>query len=337
VRRLDALPTPAFDVFYDDAHYRRLPIKVFMATRGCPYRCSYCFNRTLNERYRPFGPLIRVCDPEALADQIDGVRRRWGLELVWFLDANFVANQRWLEAFAPVYTRRIGLPFFCKLRPERATDRVVRLLVDAGCVSVGVGIECGSERLRREVLGRPVSDASILEGCRRLKAHGIRILSFNMLGIPGESFDEALRTVAINVAAGVDYGGATILQPYPGTELARWAIERGYFDGRFDRLGYSYFAPSPLRFRSPRDRDRVTNLQRLFGLAVEFPEVRSRLRRLVDRRPSTLYRHLFTTRHNWVMRRGFYRAFTRMAPTACGTHAHLVEACRELGLANGGG
>jgi radical SAM superfamily enzyme YgiQ (UPF0313 family) len=331
VRDLDTLAPAAYDLFYDDPHYRKLPIKVFLATRGCPYRCSYCYNRTLNERYRPFGRLVRVTDPERVVDEIASVRERWGMQLVWFLDANFAADLRWLEAFGAVYRRRIGMPFFCKLRPERATDRVVRLLVEAGCTAVGLGIECGSERARREVLGRNVRNADILAGCRRLKAHGVRVLSFNMLGIPGETLDDALRTLALNVACGVDHAAATILQPYPGTELSRWAVEHGHFDGNFDRLGYSYFDPSPFRF-SQRDSDRLINLQRLFSVAVEFPEVRSRIRGLVDRRPNRLFRFVFTTRHDWMMRRVLYRSNALGRSLDAGTAEQLAAVCRELEL-----
>lgn len=330
---LDALAPPAYDLLYDArAAYRRAPNKAFLATRGCPHRCSYCFNRTLNERHRPFGRLIRTRDPEALIDDILRVRRRWGLRLVWFLDANFVADRPWLEAFARVYRRRVGLPYMCKLRPERATARVVRTLVESNCTAVGIGIECGSERLRREVLGRPVSDAAILEGCRRLKAHGLRVLAFNMLGIPGESLEQALGTVALNVACGVDFGAATILQPYPGTEIARRAVAEGHFDGDFDRLDYSYFGASPFVFPSARARHRISNLQRLFSFAVEFPEVRRRLRWLIDRPPSELLRHLFAVRHAWAMHHTFYRAFSRFAPLDAGTAALLSRARGELGL-----
>jgi hypothetical protein len=58
------------------------------------------------------------------------------VQLVWFLDANFVAHLPWLESFAAVYRRRVGLPVFCKLRPERATERVVRLLCTLNCTGV---------------------------------------------------------------------------------------------------------------------------------------------------------------------------------------------------------
>jgi len=332
VRDLDSLPTPAYDLFYDDPRFRNLPLRIFLATRGCPYRCSYCFNRTLNERYRPFGRLVRTTDPERLADDIERVRDRWGLKLVWFLDANFIADRTWLERFARIYRRRIGLPFFCKLRPERATVRTVGTLVEAGCTGVGVGIECGSERLRREVLHRPVKDADILAGCRRIKAEGMTLMAFNMLGIPLETVEDALRTLALNVACGVDHASATVLQPYPGTELARWSIEAGLFDGDFERLGKSYFAPPPFSHLSDVDRLRITSLQRLFSLAAEFPEVRRRIRWLIARRPGAFYRHLFMVRQRWMMNHRIYNAYRRLPPRDCGTFDHYHGACSELGL-----
>jgi radical SAM superfamily enzyme YgiQ (UPF0313 family) len=332
VRDLDALPTPAYDLFYDDPRFRRLPLRIFLATRGCPYRCSYCFNRTLNDRYRGLGPLVRTQDPSRLMDDIERVRDRWGLKLVWFLDANFIADRRWLERFAGAYRARIGLPFFCKLRPERATERIVDTLVNAGCTGVGIGLECGSERLRREVLCRPVKDADILAGCRRLKAAGLTVMAFNMLGLPRETVDDALRTLALNVACGIDHASATILQPYPATELSRWAIEQGLFKGDFENLGTSYFAPSPFTHFSEADRDRITNLSRLFSLAAEFPEVRRHVRWLIARRPNAFYRHLFMVRQRWAMNHRVYNAYHRVPPVECGTPDHYREACRELGL-----
>jgi len=338
---LDQLPLPAYDLFYGDgapdrAAQRRVdndPIRVFLPTRGCPYRCTYCFNRTLNERYRPYGAVLRARDPELAVDDIQAVNRRWGGKMTWLVDANVVAHHRWLEAFLPIYRRRIGRPFFCKLRPEQATERTVRLLVEGGCTAVGVGIESGSEQLRRTVLGRRVSDAAILAGCRRMKSKGLRVMSFNMLGIPGETLDDALRTIALNAACRVDYGGATILQPYPGTALAKWAVDHEYFSGDFESLSYSYFAESPLRFERQRDRDRITNLQRLFAYAVEFPEVRRSLRWLIDRPPNAVYRYLFEGRHMWALRHTFHRAFARDPGIDAGSPEELWQGCRQLGIA----
>jgi radical SAM superfamily enzyme YgiQ (UPF0313 family) len=179
-------------------------------------------------------------------------------------------------------------------------------------------------------LCRPAGDEDILAGCRRLKAAGIRIMSFSMLGIPGATIEDELRTVALNVACGVDLAAATILQPYPGTAIAAWAEKNGHFDGNYNRLGYSYFDPSPFRFPSPHARDRVTNLQRLFSYAVEFPEVRRHIRWLIEREPNRLYHFLFKTRQTRGIRQGFYRAFARGDAVDTGTPEHLLRACRDL-------
>jgi len=153
-----------------------------------------------------------------------------------------------------------------------------------------------------------------------------------MVGIPSATLEEELRTVALNAACKVDLAAATILQPYPATPIARWAEQHGYFDGNYDRLSYSYFGDSPLRYPTRRDRDRITNLQRLFAFAVEFPEVRRHLRRLIDRSPNRLYRFLFETRHNWGFRHHLYRAWKRTGPVVAGTPELFRDALGDLGL-----
>jgi hypothetical protein len=98
-----------------------------------------------------------------------------------------------------------------------------------------------------------------------------------------------------------------VFQPYPRTRLGEYAVERGWFDGDFDRLASDYYSRSPLRPPHPGDGARLQNLQRLFALAVEFPEVRRRLDWLVERRAPRLYARLFELWHQHCFRRRFYR------------------------------
>jgi len=82
-------------------------------------------------------------------------------------------------------------------------------------------------------------------------------------------------------------------------------------------------------------RGRITNLQRLFALAVEFPEVRKHLRRLIDRPPNAVFRYLFEGRHVWALRHTFHRAFHLDPGIDAGTEELLGQGCRELGLGAG--
>jgi len=62
----------------------------------------------------------------------------------------------------------------------------------------------------------------------------------------------------------------------PRTEIARRGVEEGWFDGDFERIGRDYYSSTALSPASPEDRERILNLQRLFGLAVEFPKCGAR-------------------------------------------------------------
>lgn len=308
-RDLDRLAPPARDLYFaGNRHLARFPVKAFLASRGCPYRCSYCFNRSFNDMYRGSGKPVRWRDPDAFCDEIDAVRRQWPLELVWILDANFAVSRAWLERLVPIYRRRVGLPFFCKVRPNLVGRDLAAILSEMGCVGVGMGIESGDDELRNDVLERGISRAQIVESCRLLHERGIRIMSFNMLGLPGETYERAKKTLDLNVECAVDYAAATILQPYPRTEIARRTVMAGEFDGDFDRLGRDYYSSTPLRSIAAEDRTRILNLQRLFGLAVEFPEVRKRIDWLTVRQSPRLYTEAFKLWHRHCFNSRFYEA-----------------------------
>lgn len=308
---LDLLPSPDWSLYYDKNPWLAShPVKSFLATRGCPYRCTYCFNREWIDRSRQMGaPVVRTRAPELVVKEINEVRRRWPLRLVWFLDSNFAADRRWLGDFLPLYRTRVGLPFFCKVRPNSATPALVEALIEAGCTSVGIGIESGNDRLRNEVLERRISADQIVGACRAFVDRGARVMSFNMVGLPGETYPMARETLTLNVEARVHYAMTMFLQPFPGTEIARRAQAEGLFDGDFDALSSSYFQPSTIRSPSPWDRRRIVNLQRLMALAVSFPEVRRHIDLLVAVPENQLYLELFKIYNHRAFHREFYRAY----------------------------
>jgi anaerobic magnesium-protoporphyrin IX monomethyl ester cyclase len=278
---LDELPSPAFDLIYDRYPERaRFHVKPFLASRGCAYRCSYCASAGYHELYGPNVKHLRLRSPAAVVREIADVQRRWGLGLVWLADASLLTCPSWAEELATRIHADIRKPFFCKLRPDHVTAESARMLASRGCVGAGIGVESGDERIRRDILGRTISREQIVAACRHLREAGIRVLTFSMLGIPTETFEDAMRTVDLNVECKPDYAEAMLLQPYPGTPLGERAVREGWYDGDHDRIGYSYLAISPFKFDDDRQRDRIERLQKLMGLAVEFPEVRRVVRGL---------------------------------------------------------
>ncbi|MBI4955223.1 MAG: B12-binding domain-containing radical SAM protein [Myxococcales bacterium] len=308
---LDALPSPAFDLVYDgDPDKGRFHVKPFLGSRGCAYHCTYCGNAGYLSLYGRHTAPVRKRSPARLVEEIRAVDRRWGMKLVWLADASLLTDAPWAEELAGRIRRDVGKPFFCKVRADHVTEAAAAMLGRAGCYAVGMGIESGAERVRTRVLGRKMADETIVQASQRLRAAGIRLLTFNMVGIPTETFEDALATVDLNIACAPAYAEATLLQPYPGTPLARWAVRKGHFDGNFDGVDYSYLSTTPVRYGSNAERDRIERLQRLFGLAVEFPEVRRALPWLVRLPLPRLHDALFRI---WY-RLGFGRRIHGMTP-----------------------
>jgi radical SAM superfamily enzyme YgiQ (UPF0313 family) len=223
--------------------------------------------------------------------EIASVREQSPLETVVFDDDTFTSNRHWLEEFLPGYRREIGLPFVCNVRVEHVTPEIVRWLARAGCFRVCMGIECGSEALRRQVLNKQFSNAQVVRAAGLLKDHGIRILTNNMVGIPDETLEQALETVRLNIQIKTDYPWCAIYQPYPRTPLADYAVRRGYIDA-VDPAGFkpTFFQESML---SMRDIEAMVRLQKLFYLAVVLPKSLPLVRRMLHWPLDRLYHLVF--------------------------------------------
>lgn len=284
VEDLDSLPFPDRELLYSKSRFMaRNPIKVFMAGRGCPYDCSYCFNHLFNEMYRGKGRILRTKRVDYLIREIRLVRERYPLSFVKFHDDIFGGDRRWLAEFAEQYPRELGVPFLCYARPNMVSEEYCEQLKKAGCHSVSMAIECGNEKLRTTVLNRRVSDEQILTACKHLRGAGIRIYTLNMIGLPGETERDIFKTIELNRRAGSDYADASILQPYPGTRLTEYCKQTGYLDGECDRFE-SQYTETALKFDSGF-KNKLFVLHKLFAVLVDHSRLKMLLR--------TLYRARF--------------------------------------------
>jgi len=293
---LDGLPFPDRELYYRTSpDIREHPVRSFLASRGCPFACTYCFNPAMDDLYEGAWRHVRVRSPAGLVDEIASVKSNYPTEFVAFRESIFPLDTEWLAEFADEYSRRVGLPFYCHLRLDLLTKENVTLLTKAGCYSVNVGIETGNETLRRDLLGRRMSNPRLLSSCRLLKEHGIRILSNNMLGLPGGSYQSDMETLKLNQACQPDYALAMLWQPYPGTALARYAETHGFFDGNYEALDFSYYHRSHIRFGSSQEKRRIENLQKLFAVAVLLPKWTWLVRLLTRLPPNPVFRAIFRT------------------------------------------
>lgn len=291
---LDRLPFPDRELIYEkDSFTRESGIKHFITSRGCPYNCTYCFNHALAALYRGKGKRLRQMSVDKVIEEVGWVQKRYPVQFVVFLDDLFILSTEWLRELAARFPQEIGLPFFCNVRANLVTEDKIALLKQAGCTSVGMGVETGNAQLRNEILKRSLSDEQIIGASRLLRQAGIQLVTTNMLGLPGGTLADDFETLALNHACRPAYANAFLYQPYPRTELGEYARQHGFVEGSLDEIDDSAWERSVLRFSSPEEKRQIENFNKLFALAVEWPWLTGLVRRLIKLPPNPLFRLAF--------------------------------------------
>lgn len=221
---LDRLPFLARDVLDEP------PGVIHMATqRGCPFPCTYCAARMYNQLYESAGAEYgrRRSHGNVLAE-LEGLRDAGKLSYVIFLDDTFTIHHPWVKEFCKVYGERLRTPFSLHARVETVNEALLHLLAGAGCTQITYGVESGSERIRREVMRRPVTNQRFRDVFRWTREAGIAVTANFMLGLPGETRDDLQMTVDLAEELAVLDFGYFVFYPYPGTALFHLCKEKGY-------------------------------------------------------------------------------------------------------------
>jgi radical SAM superfamily enzyme YgiQ (UPF0313 family) len=289
---IDSLPDPDRYLYYKYPYLRNNENKSFVASRGCPYSCTYCSIASLRSLYENKGPFLRFHSAERVIEDILEVKTRFGLRIVIFQDDTFIIGFDRLEKLLSLYRREVKLPFVCHVRADLITEDIARLLKSAGCHSVDFGLESGDEKLRSEVLGKVISDEQIREAAAVLKRAGIRFRTTNMIGLPGETLHQVYKTIQLNQSIKTDYPSASIYQPYPRTVLGDEVIASGLAGENYsvDSIGSSFFRTSLI---DSKHRNQFINLQKFFWPAVRWPKLTPWIKRLVKLPPNPVFEMFF--------------------------------------------
>lgn len=295
---LDRYPFPDRKIYYKYPYLRDYPTKPFITARGCPYLCSFCFNRDFNRMYHGKVKMLRRHSPERAVEEMRLVKEQYPLKRIFINDDIFILDKSWLGRFLPLYKAEINLPFACNVRVNLVDEEVVRMLSDAGCYLVMFGIESGDADLRRNILHKNITDEQIRNAAAYFRKYNIRMKTFNIMGLPDETVEKALKTIRINAEIKVDYPWCSILQPYPRTELAEIARSKGLLDENFslDHLEASFFSDSVLKQKNIRQ---LTRLQKLFYIGVKMPWMLPVIVRLIKLPMDRLFFVLFALSYTY--------------------------------------
>ena len=292
IEDLDTLPMVDREIYYKRYRFlKNYPTKRFMVGRGCPFNCAYCCNRELKRIYRGKGKYVRRHSVDRVLGEINKVKENYGVRTIDFIDDDFISDKVWLHSFLEGYRKEIKLPFSCLVRIDLVDEETAALLKDSGCTTVSFGIESGNENLRNSILKKQLSDKSIMDGGLLLKKYGLKLNTYNMLNIPGETLKDGFQTVNLNIKVATDFPWCSIFQPFPGTEFWENLVVNKSSERSTNFLeSLNFYSSSPIQ---QVDSTPLINLEKLFFYAVKFPSLQPIIRRLVYFPPNKIFQYLF--------------------------------------------
>jgi anaerobic magnesium-protoporphyrin IX monomethyl ester cyclase len=293
LRDLDSLPRPAFDLV-DMERYRRIwksrhgrHSLNLVTTRGCPYHCNWCAKPIYGQRYA-------VRSPQAVADEMAWVKKAYAPDHVAFMDDIFGLKPGWIEQFAAAVDERdAAIPFKCLTRADLLSEPVVGALRSAGCRTVWIGAESGSQAVL-DAMEKGIRVEAVREAAARLRKAGIEVGFFLQFGYPGETWDDVQMTRALVQDCAPDDIGISVSYPLPGTRFfervrGQLGTKQNWEDS--SDLAMMYAGPYPtgfyralhslvhteLRQRKLRGAPGLGGWARRLSLAVAAPVHRARL------------------------------------------------------------
>lgn len=239
---LDSLPFEDRDIFdYDRIVETRHGWAEVIASRGCPYACTYCFNVPFFDMYKKdlkdtdkkvkMKDFIRRRSVESTVKMLQTVKdNNPHVKYFTFVDDVFAIYSRWLADLAPLYIEKVGLPFAATSQPLAFNEKIAKLLKEMGCKVVKMGVEAGDPEIRNQVLNRNIPDKVLIDSFELARRYGLKPQAFNMIGLPTETRENMLRTASLNAELRAYIVWVSTFMPYPGTILDTFCHEHNLVD-----------------------------------------------------------------------------------------------------------
>ncbi|MEW6749023.1 MAG: radical SAM protein [Candidatus Micrarchaeota archaeon] len=204
-----------------------------LLSRGCSFSCPYCCNGAL--AHLSDGDYVRFRPIESAEEEIKMILERYPLVRTIFLETECLRPEMIdMDALISLTDRyRDRVEFGTNLRIGAFNPKHLRQLKMGGFGFVNVGIESGSERVRREILGRRMTNPDIHRFVNAAHSAGLRVETYNMVGLPTETPEEFLMTIDLNKMLGVSEASIAIFHPYPGTALYLRCLSLGLLENPF--------------------------------------------------------------------------------------------------------
>lgn len=228
ISELDALPFPSRQLLGDanlylppPAMYRRKPVAVLLTSRGCDRKCIFCFQM---DKERRSG--IRYRSVENVLLEIEQCLKQ-GFREIKFIDDTFAQDyDRAMRLAWEIKARRMDFTWFASACVNQVDKELLKSFKQAGCWAILFGVESGVQR-HLNTLRKGITLAQVCDAVRWAKEAGLKVQTSFMIGIPGETYEDALETIRFACELDPDVASFHAIVPFPGTYLYDHVLDYG--------------------------------------------------------------------------------------------------------------
>ncbi len=252
-----------------------------IASRGCPFTCSYCCCINLHRLFQGTGTkYVRTRSVQSVMEELKIAKKVCKkLVFVHFYDEIFPNTPGWVDEFVVEYKKHIDLPFTIWSHPKMVDPEMLRKLKAVGLTEVIMGIQSGSPHIRKDVFHRYESNDDIIEATRVIHDSGVFWASYDfMLRHPFETLDTLKETYFLvkkmHGPFELQLHGLNFL---PGTDIVQMAIDQGYLTAEeMDKIMY---APMEEQFGAYWHRSNDADSQMWYNMiyCLQFKSTRKKV------------------------------------------------------------
>jgi len=226
IENLDSIAFPARELLlmnkYFDVFTKKKKFATLIASRGCPFLCSFC------DRDNRMGRQWRVRSPKNIIEEIKLIQKQYDINEFMFFDDNLTSDKKWVyELCKLIKKNNLKIIWECRTRVDLVDKDMLKEMKSAGCYRIRFGFESGNNKILKIIQKGITVEQSLLcaKICKEVK---MEMFGYFMMGSPYETEETLQQTMNLALKINSDFAlfSKTIL--IPNTELFDWAVENNY-------------------------------------------------------------------------------------------------------------
>ena len=292
IQDIDSIPFPARHLLNMKAYFglksshgvrRKDRFSPIITSRGCPAKCTFC------TAHNVWGRAFRKRSPKNVIEEMIHMREKYAIEELLFEDDNTTMDmQRAAEIFDMMISKKLNFSWDTPngVAAFSMTKELIKKMVDSGCYKINFALESGNQEHLFHNIKKPLKLDRVPPLVKYARGLGCEVGIFLVLGMPGET--EKMMWDSFRLAAELEIYTPfiSIATPYPGSELYKICVEKGYMkkDFNLDDLYTSSFCINTPEWDGARLREIYTtgrrwlHLQHMRKHPVDF--IKSRIKEL---------------------------------------------------------